>query len=198
MTKIYINYGNHISILMVLKKVLIVEDEGLVALALEEILKRIGYEVPGIAETGEEAIAMAGRHNPDVILMDINLKGEMDGIVAAEKIHSAYDVPIIFLTAYTDDDIITRAINAGTSGYLVKPVNVKEMFANIELAINNRKRDRTRVFQPASDPEGIPCKNPECGAMMVRAYAPIGPEGRVMSSIGWICPQCKHTILGDK
>ncbi len=121
------------------KKVLIVEDEGVVALSLKIMLKKIGYEVAGIAITGEEAIAMAKEHLPDVILMDIHLKGDMDGIQATKEINKITDIPVIYLTAYADDDTVKRALKTESASYLVKPFNPREVYSNIEFAVHRHR-----------------------------------------------------------
>ncbi len=117
------------------KKVLIVEDEGIVALSIRETLKKLGYVVTGICATGEDAIQKTGETLPDVVLMDIHLKGDMDGISATEKISSLYDIPVIYLTAYTDDETLNRAMKTRPHSYLVKPFNERELYSNIEFAI---------------------------------------------------------------
>jgi len=117
------------------KKVLIVEDEGIVALSIRETLKKLGYVVTGICATGEDAVQKTGETLPDVVLMDIHLKGDMDGISATEKISSMYDIPVIYLTAYTDDETLNRAMKTRPHSYLVKPFNERELYSNIEFAI---------------------------------------------------------------
>jgi PAS domain S-box-containing protein len=117
------------------KKVLIVEDEGIVALSIRETLKKLGYVVTGICATGEDAIQKTGETLPDVVLMDIHLKGDMDGISATEKISGLYDIPVIYLTAYTDDETLNRAMKTRPHSYLVKPFNERELYSNIEFAI---------------------------------------------------------------
>ncbi|MGD1005588.1 MAG: response regulator [Methanoregulaceae archaeon] len=125
------------------KKILIVEDEGVVALSLQSVLTKMGYQISGMAITGPEAIKMAAEQKPDVILMDIHLKGDMDGIQATEKINEFSDVPIIFLTAYADDETVKRAIKTRSHSYLVKPFNSRELYSNIEFAIYKRRlKDR--------------------------------------------------------
>ncbi len=126
------------------KRVLIVEDEGIVAMAINDTLKKMGYKVTGICSTGEEAIEKAATTIPDVVLMDIHLKGEVDGIEAADKINKLYGIPVIYLTAYADDETISRALTSGSFGYLVKPFNARELFSNIELAIY-KQRVRMRI-----------------------------------------------------
>ncbi|MGZ7050315.1 MAG: response regulator, partial [Methanobacterium sp.] len=83
-------------------KILIVEDEAITAMDLESILQKLGYEVVSIASTGEEAIQKSEELEPDLVLMDIVLKGQMDGISATKEIQSCYDIPVIYLTAYSD------------------------------------------------------------------------------------------------
>jgi PAS domain S-box-containing protein len=121
------------------KTVLIVEDEGVVALSIQAALKKMGYKVVGIAITGNEAIALAMEHKPDVILMDIHIKGDIDGIQTTEKLNEITDIPVIFLTAYADDETVKRAIKTRSHSYLVKPYNPRELYSNIEFAIYKRR-----------------------------------------------------------
>jgi two-component system, response regulator PdtaR len=115
-------------------RILIAEDNDLVALTLEEQLKGIGHEVLGVARTGAEAIDMAGKLNPDLMIMDIRMP-EIDGTEAAARINQQTPTPIIMLTAYTDRDTIRKAENAGALGYLVKPVNEAELAPAINIAL---------------------------------------------------------------
>jgi PAS domain S-box-containing protein len=125
------------------KLILIVEDEGVVALSIQAALTKMGYRVVGIAVTGNEAIALAKEHKPDVILMDIHIKGDIDGIQTTEKLNEITDIPVIFLTAYADDETVKRAIKTRSSSYLVKPYNPRELYSNIEFAIYKRRmKDR--------------------------------------------------------
>jgi PAS domain S-box-containing protein len=125
------------------KSILIVEDEGVVALSIQAVLTKMGYKVVGIAVTGNEAIALATEHKPDVILMDIHIKGDIDGIQTTEKLNRIVDIPVIFLTAYADDETVKRAVKTGSHGYLVKPYNPRELYSNIEFAIYKRRmKDR--------------------------------------------------------
>jgi PAS domain S-box-containing protein len=125
------------------KSILIVEDEGVVALSIQAALTKMGYRVVGIAVTGNEAIALATEHKPDVILMDIHIKGDIDGIQTTEKLNLITDIPVIFLTAYADDETVKRAIKTRSSSYLVKPYNPRELYSNIEFAIYKRRmKDR--------------------------------------------------------
>jgi PAS domain S-box-containing protein len=125
------------------KSILIVEDEGVVALSIQAALTKMGYRVVGIAVTGNEAIALALEHKPDVILMDIHIKGDIDGIQTTEKLNETTDIPVIFLTAYADDETVRRALKTRSHSYLVKPYNPRELYSNIEFAIYKRRmKDR--------------------------------------------------------
>jgi CheY-like chemotaxis protein len=93
-------------------RILVVEDEAIIALGLQRRLQRLGYLVPTTASSGEEAIELAEQQQPDVIFMDIGLRGEIDGIEAAKQIRARFDIPIVFLTAYTDTDTRQRTETA--------------------------------------------------------------------------------------
>jgi two-component system, response regulator PdtaR len=115
-------------------RILMAEDNDLVALTLEEQLKGLGYDVIGVARTGAEAIDLANRLNPDLIIMDIRMP-EVEGTEAAARINQQRAVPILMLTAYTDRDTIRKAEAAGALGYLVKPVNEAELPPAINIAM---------------------------------------------------------------
>lgn len=116
-------------------RILIVEDEGLIARDIENMVKNAGYEVCGLAQTGEEAIEKANKTEPDLILMDIILHGQMDGVEAAEIIRERNGVPVIYLTAHTDEDTLQRAKLTEPLGYTLKPVEQKELMTVIEMAL---------------------------------------------------------------
>ena len=115
---------------MTATRILIAEDNDLVSLTLEEQLKGLGYDVIGIARTGQEAVDLASRLSPDVVLMDIRMP-EIDGTEAATRINQQRSTPIIMLTAYADKETIRKAEVAGVLGYLVKPVNLTELVRRI-------------------------------------------------------------------
>lgn len=119
---------------MAATRILIAEDNDLVALTLEEQLKGLGYEVIGIARSGTEAINLANRLSPDLIIMDIRMP-EMEGTEAAAIIKDQRPVPIIMLTAYADKETIRKAEMAGALAYLVKPVNENELSPAIDIAL---------------------------------------------------------------
>ena len=115
--------------------ILIVEDESIIALDIRNSLESNGYQVAGQADRGEDAISQAGRLRPDLILMDISLKGNMNGIEAAEQIRAKFDIPVIFISAYTDASIIELARNAEPYGYILKPFEERALSIAIEIAL---------------------------------------------------------------
>src|SRR5659263_203961 len=111
-----------------------VEADGITAMRMQIGMENPGYIVRVIVSSGEEAIKKVKENNPDLVLMDINLKGEMDGIEAASKIHSFSDIPVIFLTAYADDKTLARAKITEPYAYMVKPFKDRELQINLEIA----------------------------------------------------------------
>jgi len=109
------------------KKILIVEDEGIVAIDIRNIIRNLGYDCIELAFTGEEALNKTQDWGPDVILMDIGLKGDIDGIEAARRIKTRNNTPIIFLTGFADDNTLARANKINPIGYIIKPINNKEL-----------------------------------------------------------------------
>jgi len=122
--------------------ILIVEDEAIVAADLAGKLGQLGYEVAGIAERGVEAVELALRLKPDVVLMDIRLKGAMDGIEAAEAIRRKIDLPLIYLTAHSDSATLERAKFSQPFGYILKPFEERELSTTIEMALFKHQSDR--------------------------------------------------------
>ena len=123
------------------RKILIVEDNAIVALETKERLRRLGYVVAGVTGTGKDAISLACSINPDLILMDINLKGDMDGITAAEQIAAFCPAPVIYITAYSNETTKERALKTNPSAYLVKPFREQELYRSIELALSKKSGD---------------------------------------------------------
>ena len=126
------------------KEVLIVEDEFITALDLKLELESLGYIVTDTVATGQDAIDTAAEKRPDVVIMDINLKGDMDGIEAAEKI-SELTVPIIYLTANTDDSTFNKANVKGSYGFLDKPFNLAKLDSVIKLTIQRAKIEFEKI-----------------------------------------------------
>ncbi|WP_219970645.1 ATP-binding response regulator [Methanospirillum lacunae] len=128
------------------KKILIVEDEMVISLEIAATLKRLGYIVAGQAITGNDALKLVEETDPDLILMDIRLKGNMDGIEAACQVSDRFDLPVIFLTAHSDEATLERAIAVSPSGYLIKPFKDRELYSSIELALH--KHDIRQRIRP--------------------------------------------------
>ena len=124
------------------KQILIVEDERVVAKDLARSLLRLGYNVVARAATGEEADHLAQLWKPDLILMDVRLRGELDGIATAERIHEHSDIPIIFLTAFSDRETIERAMSTRPFGYVVKPFQDVELRCTLAVALNRHEMER--------------------------------------------------------
>ncbi len=123
-------------------KVLVVEDESIIAIDIQNQLQSLGYEVGDIVSSGVEAVDKAGDLLPDVILMDIMLKGEMDGIQAAQRIREQYNIPVIFVTAYSDQKTLTRAKITEPFGYLLKPFEERSLHTTIEIALYKHKAEQ--------------------------------------------------------
>ncbi|MGB9936948.1 MAG: methanogen output domain 1-containing protein [Methanobacterium sp.] len=116
-------------------KILVVEDESIVAMDIKHRLESMNYNVPAIVSSGEDAVKKAAETSPDLILMDIVLRGDMDGIQAAQIIRDSYDIPIVYLTAYSDEKTLKRAKITGPFGYIIKPFEDRELHSAIEVAL---------------------------------------------------------------
>jgi len=114
------------------KKILIVEDEGIQAMNTKLTLLRLGYEVLPIAISGQSAVKLARKHHPDLILMDVRLRGRMDGIEAADIIRKEVPAPIIFISAYADEQTIQRAQKTEPAAFLEKPVDEGTLSSKID------------------------------------------------------------------
>jgi len=123
------------------KKILIVEDESIIAEDISDSLISLGYGISGMVYSGEEAIEAAAKFRPDLILMDVNLQGEMDGITAAAEIRSRFQIPVVYLTAYTDENTLRRVNATKPFGYIVKPFEEKNLHTTIQLALHQHEYD---------------------------------------------------------
>jgi len=132
-------------------KILIVEDEGVVAVKLKNTLAQLGYEVLEAVPTGEEAIQQAEQTNPDLVLIDIYLAGELNGIEAAAQIRSRFNIPVVYLTAYSSDEVVEQAKVTKPYGFLTKPVNEKELKAIIEMSFYRHQMETERKIKYALD-----------------------------------------------
>lgn len=123
-------------------RIMIVEDERIVAEDIKEGLENMGYAVTSVAKSGEMAIKMAKENRPDLVLMDIVLKGKMDGIETAKQFRFCFDIPVVYLSAYSDDNILERAKLTEAFGYVIKPFREKELQVNIEMALYKHKMEK--------------------------------------------------------
>ncbi len=121
--------------------VLVVEDEAIVSKDIQHSLKKLGYNVVGAASTGEKAIELALELKPDIVLMDIMLKGELTGIDAAEEIRATANIPVIYLTAYADEGTLSRAKVTEPYGYIIKPFKEIDIHTSIEMAIYKHQKE---------------------------------------------------------
>ncbi|HLO51497.1 MAG TPA: ATP-binding protein [Kamptonema sp.] len=126
---------------MALVKIVIVEDETIIALDLKSSLNKFGYEVVGIFSSGERVLEKIGEIQPDLVLMDILLKGNMDGVQTAEKITRNFQIPIVFLTAHTDETSLQRAKETYPFGYIVKPFEERDLYTTVEIALYRAKAE---------------------------------------------------------
>lgn len=129
---------------MLKPKIMVVEDEFIVATSIQKALVNLGYEVPAVVSTGKAAIKKALDIKPDLVLMDIVLKSDMDGITAARQIHHHFNIPIVYLTAYANKEILEDAKITEPYGYLVKPYNEKDLKTTIAMALHKAKVEQRR------------------------------------------------------
>ena len=133
------------------ERIYIVEDERIIAIDLQRRLERLGYRVCGAAASGEEAIEGIRKHRPDLVLMDIVIQGEMDGIEVACAVKKELNVPVIFLSAYTDQKTLERAKEASPLGYILKPFKERELATLLEMAlyksvVDSKVREKEQLF----------------------------------------------------
>jgi DNA-binding response OmpR family regulator len=117
------------------RRALIVEDEALIAEELRERLLRLGFSVIAAVDNGDEGVAIATRERPDLVLMDIRLKGQKDGVQAAKEIREQVDIPIVYLTAHSDRGTVDRASKTDHDGFILKPFVRRELQTTIEVAM---------------------------------------------------------------
>ncbi|WP_292374234.1 response regulator [Methanosarcina sp. UBA411] len=134
-------------------RILVVEDEHIVAMGIKKMLKSLGYTVTGIASSGEDAISKAESTFPDVVLMDIMLKGDMDGVEAAMGIKEMFNIPVVYLTAYSDSKILERAKRTEPFGYIIKPFDEKDLYSSIEVALQRYRKEKSESLRENENPE---------------------------------------------
>ena len=123
-------------------KILIVEDEAIEAMDIQQRMVALGYPLPDIAYNGEDGVRKVEKTQPDLVLMDIMMPGKLDGVAAAEQIRSRFDIPIIFITAYADENTLRRAKIAAPYGYIVKPFQERELHIAVDMALYRHKMDK--------------------------------------------------------
>jgi signal transduction histidine kinase len=131
--------------------ILVAEDERIVARHITDVLQRAGYRVPATVATGEAALAKASELRPDLVLMDVALSGAMDGIEAAGRIRERTGIPVVYLTAYADDNVLDRAKRTEPAGYLVKPFDDRDLQATLAVALYRADATRRRGEVAAAD-----------------------------------------------
>jgi PAS domain S-box-containing protein len=124
------------------QKIMVVEDEGLIAADLQNRLERAGYSVPPVAGTGAEALQIIRETTPDLVLMDIRLRGDVDGIEVAEQVRRELDIPVVYLTAYEDPETLARAGQSQAYGYIRKPIAAVSLQGAIEMALSKHRFER--------------------------------------------------------
>lgn len=123
-------------------RILIVEDEAIVAMVIKRRLKDLGYIVSGVASTGKDAITKVEGTFPDLVLMDIRLKGDMDGIEATKIIKDRFSLPVVYLTAHSDDVTFKKAKETDPDGYILKPFTEKDLSTTIEIALHKFRKEK--------------------------------------------------------
>jgi DNA-binding LytR/AlgR family response regulator len=129
---------------MAKKKILVVEDESIVSKDIQQCLEKLGYNVVEAVDTGEKALEMLEKKNPDLVLMDIMLKGDMTGIETAETIKEIYGVPVIYLTAYADRNTLNKAKVTEPYGYILKPFQEIDLHTSIEMALYKHEKEKEK------------------------------------------------------
>jgi CheY-like chemotaxis protein len=123
-------------------RILVVEDEAIVAMVIKRRLKDLGYIVSGVASTGKDAITKVEGTFPDLVLMDIRLKGDMDGIEATKIIKDRFSLPVVYLTAHSDDITFKKAKETDPDGYILKPFTEKDLSTTIEIALHKFRKEK--------------------------------------------------------
>lgn len=170
-------------------QILIVEDESIIALNLQEILESLDYCVPAVVASGEQAIRQAAELQPNLVLMDICLQGEMDGIQAAEQIWEQFQIPVIYLTGHSDRSTVERVRLTAPFGYLLKPTKQRELYVAIESALQRCERERwmSAVLKGMGD-----------GVIVVDAQQKIKFFNPLAEAItGWSFAQVKDRPIAD-
>ena len=162
---------------MVGEQILVVEDEIIVARNIQNLLENLGFNVPAVVSSGEEAVKKTAEIHPDLVLMDIKLDGDIDGIEAANQIHHSLHAPIVYLTAYADDEILRRAKITEPYGYIIKPLEERELQSNIEIALYKHKMENKLLAFTAF--RELPIRKPQRHRGTEKAYKYPSREGQI-------------------
>jgi CheY-like chemotaxis protein/pSer/pThr/pTyr-binding forkhead associated (FHA) protein len=161
-------------------QILVVEDDIVVVMELRDRLQSLGYAVPAVASSGKEAIEKAAWMRPDLVLMDIKLKGEMDGVESAEEIRARFNIPVIYLTAYSDEKTLQRAKIAEPYGYITKPFDERKLRTAIEIALHKHKMETRRRMDDRAEPIYICRQCPKAIRDRCMAQSHTSPSSREM------------------
>jgi signal transduction histidine kinase len=126
---------------MIKTKVMVVEDERIVALNLQRRLAKLGYEISSVVTSGSQALRHIEQDRPDIVLMDVNIEGDIDGIETASRIPEEYNLPVVYLTAYSEEVTLQRARTTQPYGFLLKPISERELHATIQMVLERRRAD---------------------------------------------------------
>lgn len=191
--------------------ILVVEDDEHVSTVLEARLQSFGYDVCAIAKSGPAAVRKAVDHNPDLVLMDILLEGDMNGVEAAELIHNQVDVPIVFVTCLSDQALLERAVRANAYGYILKPYDNAELRYTIEIALvkyraaKEREQLIAKLEKALNEVKRLSGLLPICASckkirnedgtwQQIEAYIHAHSEADFSHSI---CPECAKTLYPE-
>jgi two-component system, response regulator PdtaR len=142
-------------------RILIVEDEHIVAMGIKRMLITLGYVITGIASSGEDAIKKAESTFPDLVLMDIMLKGDVNGIEAAKEIKAHFNIPVVYLTACSENKIVESAWKTNPSGYIVKPFDERDLQKSIDVALCRQRMEKQDAEKDSKKAEKDSAKNLE-------------------------------------
>jgi signal transduction histidine kinase len=175
-------------------RILVVEDESIVAFNLQQRLEQLGYDVPAIAVSGQESLELVDETRPDLVLMDIHIQGDMDGIDVASRLRETHAVPVIYLTAYSEDSTLERARQTSPYGYLLKPFSERELHATIQMAFERHRLEselvrNQRLLQQALDAANMGIMELDASSQQLNASA------RTSELLG--CPEGSTLTLQD-
>ncbi|HBB33365.1 MAG TPA: hybrid sensor histidine kinase/response regulator [Cyanobacteria bacterium UBA9273] len=176
-------------------KLLVVEDEEIVALDIETTLKHLGYKVVAVVASAEEAIVTSATTQPNLVLMDIMLKGDVDGIQAAEVIRQRFHIPVIYLTAYADLNTLERAKISEPFGYLLKPFEEKELHTTIEIALSRHQAEEQMRQALEKEKELSELKS---SFIAIASHEFRTPLTTISSSIGLLERYCRDAMDSKK